>query len=223
MLEIKNICKSYKKNNILNNISFCVDEGEIVCIVGANGCGKSTLAEIIANNSKPDSGKIIIDGQDMLTPSFDTSKYIGYVPQENILFNKLSAAENIDFWAKAYKKKYNPIYFDKNSLGKKVSKLSGGYKKILSIELALINNPKYLIMDEPTSSLDLVNQQKIMDLILDYKSRNNSVLIVTHHLNEMKQCDKIFVIQNKIISIFNKDDNIFDNNKKIIDLIQNNI
>lgn len=144
---------------------------------------------------------------------------LGYVPQENILFNKLTVKENIKFWSKAYNLEYSSLYFDEKFLNEKVSSLSGGNKKILSIELALIAKPKYLIMDEPTSALDLINQQKIMELIIDYKKKGNSVLFITHHINEIKICDKIVVIQNGKVKYCDKPENIFKSDEDIIKLI----
>lgn len=218
MLKVIDVYKSYKKD-ILKGISFNLAEGEIIGIVGANGCGKSTLVSIITNNIKADKGEVIIDGKNSLEPNFDPSKFIGYVPQENVLFNKLTVQENIDFWSKAYNMEYKSMYFEKHLYNEKVQGLSGGNKKILNIELALIANPKYLIMDEPTSALDLVNQQKVMDLVNDYKKKGNSVLFITHHLNEIKQCDKILVIQNGLISHFDSPSKIFNEDKQIINLL----
>lgn len=218
MLEVIDVYKSYKKD-ILKGISFKLAEGEIIGIVGANGCGKSTLVSIITNNIKADKGEVIIDGNNSLEPNFDSSKFIGYVPQENVLFNKLTVQENIDFWSKAYNMEYKSMYFEKHLYNEKVQGLSGGNKKILNIELALIANPKYLIMDEPTSALDLVNQQKVMDLVNDYKKKGNSVLFITHHINEIKQCDKILVLQNGLISHFDSPAKIFNEDKQIINLL----
>lgn len=221
MLELKDIQKKYKRE-ILKGVNFSVSEGEIVGIVGANGCGKSTIVSIITNSVKADSGDVIIDGEDTLSKNFDISKYIGYVPQENCLFNRLTVKQNIEFWSKANKLKYSNLYFDSHLLDEKVSNLSGGNKKMLSIELALITKPKYLIMDEPTASLDLLNQQKIMDLAHDYKAKNNSVVIITHHINEIKQCDKIVVIKNGIVAHFDSPDKIFNTDEDIVNIISNN-
>ncbi len=218
MLLVKNIYKSYKKD-ILKEVSFEVNENEIVGIVGTNGCGKSTLVSIITNNIKADKGEVFIDGKDIFSKDFNMSHLIGYVPQSNILFNKLTVKENINFWSKAYKVENNSLYFDKHLLNEKVMNLSGGNKKMLSIELALIHNPKYLIMDEPTSALDLVNQQKIISLIIDYKKKGNSVLFITHHVNEINLCDKILVIQDGKVKYFDKPSNIFSNDYEIVELL----
>lgn len=218
MLELKDIYKSYKRD-VLKGISFSVYEGEIIGIIGVNGCGKSTIVSIITNSIKADKGEVIIEGKNVLESDFNTSKYLGYVPQENCLFEKLTVKQNIEFWSKANNIEYDNLYFDNHLLGEKVKNLSGGNKKMLSIELALISKPKYLIMDEPTASLDLLNQQKIMDLVHDYKSRNNSVLIITHHINEIKQCDKIVIIKEGVVANFDKPENIFKTDEEIINII----
>ncbi len=217
MLEVKNICKSYKRN-ILKQISFQVKENEIVGIVGANGCGKSTLVSIITNNLKADKGEVFFDGSDIFCEEFNFN-LIGYVPQNNILFNKLTVKENINFWAKAYNVEYDKEILGNNYLDEKVSNLSVGNKKMLSIELALLSKPKYLIMDEPTSALDLINQQKIINLIINYKKKGNSVLFITHHINEIKLCDKLVVIQNGEVTHFDKPSNIFSNDDEIVKLL----
>lgn len=219
MLVVENIYKSYKKE-VLKGISFSVSDGEIIGIVGANGSGKSTLVSIITNNTKADKGEVTIDGMNIFK-NINLLKSIGYVPQENVLFNKLTAKNNIDFWAKAYGISHTPLYFDKKLFNEKVSNLSGGNKKLLSIELALISNPKYLIMDEPTSALDLINQEEIMSLIRDYKSRGNSVVFITHNINEIKKCDKILIIQDGMGRYFDEPNKIFEEKNGLIDILLN--
>ncbi len=218
MLQVKNICKRYKKN-VLNNISFEVCQNEIVGIIGANGSGKSTLVSIIMNNTKRDNGEVFINGTNVFLKNFNMWHLVGYVPQENVLFNKLTALENISFWAKAYKVKHENLYFDNKFLHEKVENLSVGNKKMLSIELALLHNPKYLIMDEPTSGLDLVNQEKVINLIIDYKKKGNSILFITHHINEIKICDKLVVLQEGNLAYFDKPQNIFSNDNDIVKTI----
>ncbi len=115
MLEVKKICKSYKRD-VLKDVSFSVNKGEVIGIIGANGSGKSTLVSIITNNIKCDSGEVYINGENILKNHINLSNVLGYVPQQNILFNKLTVKENLEFWSKAYGVAYSSQYFNEQLL-----------------------------------------------------------------------------------------------------------
>ncbi len=183
MLKIIGVSKKYEKE-ILNNVNIEVKRGEIIGIVGANGSGKSTLLSIITGNEKADKGIVEVGGT------------MNYVPQENILFEKLSIKENLIFWSEANNIKKESDFFSESYLSKKVCSLSSGNKKLVNIDIGLINDPEYLIMDEPTSPLDIVNKNKVMKLIADRKAMGKSVIFTSHNIDEIKICDKVYVVRN---------------------------
>lgn len=201
-MKIEHVVKKIKDGFTLQ-VSFEIKSGEIIGVIGINGAGKTTLLSVLAGVSKVDSGIITRNGK------------VGYVPQENRLFDRLTVKDNIDFWSKANKIKYTSKYFDKKMLSKKVEHLSGGNKKLLAIELALIGEPKYLILDEPTSSLDLINQIKILDLMKELRKENKSIIFSTHNIDEINQCDKLLVIKEGKISTYKENKKVNDRNEII--------
>ena len=179
MIEIKNITKKYGKHIVLKNISFKIDKGECIGIVGANGSGKTTLLSIISGINKANSGEILADGKVISTSSKTIAGYISYVPQENPLISELSAYDNLKLWFRGSKKELqneldNGILHSlgiDEFVGKTVSKLSGGMKKRLSIGIALREKPQLLIMDEPSAALDLTEKFHIKEYMKYYTKR----------------------------------------------------
>ena len=210
MIEIKNITKKYGKHIVLKNISFKIDKGECIGIVGANGSGKTTLLSIISGINKANSGEILADGKVISTSSKTIAGYISYVPQENPLISELSAYDNLKLWFRGSKKELqneldNGILHSlgiDEFVGKTVSKLSGGMKKRLSIGIALLEKPQLLIMDEPSAALDLTAKFHIKEYMKYYTKRTNgSILVVSHDHNELSICDKLYLLKDGTLSL----------------------
>lgn len=200
MVKIKNINFSYKNNQILNDVSFEVPTGKCVGIIGSNGCGKSTLLSIVAGSRKANSGEI----------EFSEGTKVGYVPQDNPLLPDLTAYDNLLLWYKGSAKELKEeLKTDLISmlgidafLKKPVKKLSGGMKKRLSLAIALINKPTFLIMDEPSAALDLPCKQDMQGYLKEYLATGGSVLITTHDEEEMDLCSALYVVKKgEIINI----------------------
>ena len=209
LLEVKNLYKSFRINdietNILNNLSFSINSNEIVSIYGASGSGKSTLLNILSGLMLSDKGNIIFNGKFISTDS-DFIKFrkqnLGIVFQEDFLLMEFTAIENIMLpyviAGNSRKDSYDRAYFllDKfNLLSIKdayPNVLSGGEKQRISILRATINNPKLILADEPTGSIDEFNKEKIFSLFQDIiKEYDSSILIVTHDKNVSKISNKI--------------------------------
>jgi len=185
MLIAKNIQKSYLAP-VLQNVSLQINAGEIIGLAGQNGSGKSTLLAILAGITKQDAGEVNIEGE------------IGLVPQEAALFDNLSVKDNLRFWAKAYKQDWKnalPILTDDSMLKKRVSQLSGGMKKRLSIALACLHNPQFLIMDEPTAALDIGFKGELKQMLDEIRSQGRSVIFSTHQPDELAWCDRIYILK----------------------------
>ncbi|MBZ7987340.1 ABC transporter ATP-binding protein [Campylobacter canadensis] len=212
MLELKNICFSYKsgalfskkQQKVLNNISISLKSGKSLGVLGISGSGKSTLAKIIAGIYKMDSGEVVFDGkkQDIqivfqdsrasFNPDFSVYDAISE-PMVNAGFNNKKIDEKI-------KELFKRVCLDESILYKKCSMLSGGMLQRLSIARAMALKPKIIILDEATSSLDVVVAAEILKM---FKSLQNefSYIVITHDLRLVKLfCDEVIVLDNGIIA-----------------------
>lgn len=203
-IEIKNIRKSYGRKEVLKDITFKAEGGECVGILGGNGCGKSTLLSILGGVRRPSDGSFIIDGEDMLRNHKMRSSTVGYLPQGTPLLEELSAYDNLRLW------------YDKAALEKELSegklhmlgidsflkvpvhKMSGGMKKRLSIGCAVAHTPKLLLLDEPSSALDLICKENIRDFIISHKQNGGTVFLTTHDERELTLCDRLYIIKGGI-------------------------
>ena len=218
---VNDIHKSYGKVEVLKGISFEVQPGEKIAIVGANGAGKSTIAEIIAKVKEPSKGKIVYNFKEIkddndkvidieeVKSKGDISSNIGIQFQDSSypdfykvqdLVNFIVGASNL----KITKEELDILYetFDLNKLRKDVAKgLSGGQQQRLNILLAIVNNPKLLILDEVGTGLDVESRTKIKSYIKSYASENNAaILLVSHNSDEvMELVDRVIVIHNGLI------------------------
>ena len=195
ILKVENITSGYGKNNILNNINFCFETGDILCIMGENGSGKSTLFKSLLGFVNIKSGKISINDENILNWSNKKlSKYFSYIPQihtpsfdykviDIVLMGRAGYLNFIDLPSKkdnilaleclkkvGIEHLYNRIY----------TELSGGERKLVLIARALCQDAKYMIMDEPTSDLDFVKSQIVYDVLKDLSNRGYGIIISTH-------------------------------------------
>ena len=193
MLELKNIKKSFSGRKILDGISLKVTDGEIMCIVGQSGGGKTTLLRCISGLERIDDGEMILDGR-KFDPMSSKEALIGVVFQEYNLFPHLSVLENVTLAPKiALKKDPQAVEKEARQLLKKLAlegkenlypyQLSGGQKQRVSIARALAMHPKILCYDEPTSALDPGLRDKVRDIILSLKNESMTQIVVTHDLN----------------------------------------
>lgn len=193
MLELKNIEKSFSGRKILDGISLKVTDGEIMCIVGQSGGGKTTLLRCISGLERIDEGEMMLDGR-KFDPMSSKEALIGVVFQEYNLFPHLSVLENVTLAPKiALKKDPQAVEKEARQLLKKLSlegkenlypyQLSGGQKQRVSIARALAMHPKILCYDEPTSALDPGLRDKVRDIILSLKNESMTQIVVTHDLN----------------------------------------
>ena len=198
MLELKNVSKKYGKMDAVSNVSFSVDGGQVLGLVGANGAGKSTCVSMIATLTKPDSGTILFEGKDIVHEPEVIRKRLGFVPQDIALYESLSGMDNLKFWGKSYgvaskdldseiKRVCEIISFDEEMLKKRVSAYSGGMKRRLNIGVALLHRPKLVILDEPTTGIDIQSGTQILNAIEGLKNQGTAIIYVGHYVEEVER------------------------------------
>jgi len=201
-LEIKNIGKKYNNQDALKNVSFSLKKGDIVGFLGPNGAGKTTLMKIITSTLKQDLGDVIVFGNNTLTNDLITKNDIGYLAENNPLYKEMDVNEYLDFIASLYKVKNKKEIINslikktglENERTKKIEQLSKGFKQRVGIAASLINDPKVLILDEPTTGLDPNQLIEIRNLIKEV-GKEKIVLLSTHILQEIpKICNHIIII-----------------------------
>ena len=208
VIEIKNLTKVYGKNRAIQDINISVKEGEIYGFIGPNGAGKSTTIKTLLNFIYPTSGEALIFGMDSVKESEKIKEYIGYVPSEVRYYDDVKVKDIIKY-AQSFYPKSNKEYVDRicNELeldmNKKMGELSLGNKKKVAIAQSLINNPKLLILDEPTNGLDPLMQKKLFNILIEEKEKGNTVFLSSHNLVEVQNlCDRVCVIkEGKIVDI----------------------
>ncbi|MDD4493251.1 MAG: ABC transporter ATP-binding protein [Eubacteriales bacterium] len=204
-IEVVNLRKTFGKTAALEGLNFSVEKGEIFGIAGPNGAGKSTFISILTTVLKPTAGDIFINGISIKNEYQKIREIIGYVPQETALYTQLTGMDNLKFWSSVYglkgaaqKKRIKEaveITQISDKIGEKVGNYSGGYKQRLNIAVALLHHPQVLVMDEPTAGVDLRSKRFILDTIRSYKSKGSTVLLATHHIDELVNvCDRAVVL-----------------------------
>lgn len=212
MIEVKNVTKKYGKTVAVDNISFTINEGEIIGLLGPNGAGKSTTMNMITGYIEPTQGEIIVDGYDMSRKPRKAKKEIGYMPEGVPLYTDLTVKEFVTYMAeikqvnrKERKEKVDKIIENTGlkEVEKKIIKnLSRGYKQRVSMAGALVGEPKILILDEPTVGLDPKQITEIRNLIKEL-GKTHTVILSSHILSEVSQiCNKVIIInKGKIVAV----------------------
>jgi ABC-2 type transport system ATP-binding protein len=214
-ITINNLVKKYGNFVAVDNLSLSVKENEIFALLGLNGAGKSTTINILCTLIAKTSGKVNIDGFDLDKQSNEIKKIISVSPQETAVAGNLTVYENLDLIATLYDvdKKDEAI---KNMINKfslqekqnaKAKTLSGGQKRMLSLAMALIVEPKILFLDEPTLGLDVLTRRELWEIIAEYKNKM-TIILTTHYLEEAENlADTIAIMKNgKLVAIGTKEE-----------------
>ena len=212
MIQVENITKKYGSFVAVNDISFEIDEGEIVGFLGPNGAGKSTTMNMITGFIEPTSGRIIVDGYDISKKPKKAKRQIGYMPEGVPLYSDLTVKEFVSYMAelkgvprKERKEKVKKAIEETGltDVQNKLTKnLSRGYKQRVSMAGALVSNPKVIILDEPTVGLDPKQVTEIRALIKEL-GKEHTVILSSHILSEVSQiCNRVIIINSgKIIAV----------------------
>jgi ABC transporter related protein len=213
ILEVKDLCKNYGKGSTLvkalDEVSFSVEEGEFVAIVGSSGSGKSTLLHILGAVDKPTSGKVIVGGTDVFKQKDDAlavfrRRKVGLIYQFYNLIPILNVEENMTLPilldGKSVDKNYLKELIDILGLERRINhlpnELSGGQQQRVSIGRALISRPDIILADEPTGNLDSKASREIMDLLrLSNEKYGQTIIMITHDMNLAKTADRIITLE----------------------------
>ena len=199
IIQVKNITKTIKGKNILNDISFEVNPGECIALIGPNGAGKTTLMNCLLGNKFINSGSIKINS---LNPGNQKLKeFLNILPQENVVPEKLKVKELLNFIQKLYK---NPLTneeidellrFDDSQKDNFASKLSGGQKRLLSFIITLIGRPKLIFLDEPTAGMDTSTRIRFWEIVNNLKNKGLTIIYSSHYIEEVEHtADRILVL-----------------------------
>lgn len=203
MLKIQGLQKAYGSRSVLQGLSLHIPPGEIYGLLGPNGAGKTTTINILCNLLKADAGTIEINGWPV---SEATKRWIGVAPQENLIYRSLTCAENLDFFARIYglsnadRRERVRLCLAAVGLADRAHStadtLSGGMQRRLSMAIALIHQPKLVVLDEPTTGLDIEARYEIWDLIRQLQQQGMTVLLTTHLLDEAERlCQRIGILK----------------------------
>lgn len=221
---VDGVSKKFDTVVALENINFKIKKGELFGFIGPDGAGKTTIFRILATLLKPDNGKALVLGFDVIKDYKKIRSNIGYVPGRFSLYGDLTVEENINFFATVFgttlKKNYDlikDIYSFLEPFNKrKAIDLSGGMKQKLALCCALIHKPKILILDEPTTGIDPVSRNEFWNILKNLKKEKITILVSTPYMNEAKLCDKITLIQKGTILEISTPESIMKGYKEII-------
>jgi ABC-2 type transport system ATP-binding protein len=216
IISVEELVKHYGNFKAVKGISFQVYEGEIFGLLGPNGAGKSTTLEIIETLRSKTSGKIIVDGFDLDKDPNEIKKIIGVQLQTSGFYPGLILIELIQLFAGLYNRDADPLaLLDlvnlRDKAKSKVKELSGGQKQRFSIATTLINDPKIIFLDEPTTGLDPQARRNLWDLIRTIREKGTTVIITTHYMDEAEYlCDRVAIVDSGKIVALNTPDKLID-------------
>lgn len=207
MIETKNLTKKYGNKIAVDSLNLSVKKGELFALLGVNGAGKTTTIRMLSCLSEPTSGEAFIDGHNCITSNNNVKSIIGISPQETSVAENLTVRENLEFMAQIYGMKKSRAddmieTFSMKEVEKSHAKtLSGGWKRKLSIAMALISEPKVLFLDEPTLGLDVLARRELWKTIMSLKGRI-TIVLTTHYMEEAEALsDRIAIMIDGKISV----------------------
>ncbi|HEX8314994.1 MAG TPA: ABC transporter ATP-binding protein [Flavisolibacter sp.] len=216
IISVSDLVKNYGSFQAVKGLSFDVYEGEIFGLLGPNGAGKSTTLEIIETLRQKTSGKVVVDDHDLDKAPNEIKKIIGVQLQTSGFYPNLNLLQLINLFAGLYNKEVDAMaLLDlvnlRDKAKAKVKELSGGQKQRFSIATTLINDPKIIFLDEPTTGLDPQARRNLWDLIRDIRSKGTTIIITTHYMDEAEYlCDRVAIVDSGKIVALNSPDGLID-------------
>lgn len=200
MIKLTNVSKLFGKKKVLDNITFQAKEGEIIGFLGQNGAGKTTTMRIIVGYLASSKGKVEVNGKDPIKERVEVLKDIGYLAENNPLYQDMYVLEYLNFVAAMKNTDKTADNFEEcgisDVLDQKIEELSRGFKQRVGLAAALLGDPKFLILDEPTSGLDPIEQEKIR-LLIKKSGKKKTIILSTHILSEVEDLATRLIIINR--------------------------
>lgn len=199
VIETHNLSKSYGKVKALNDASFAVGRGELFGLIGPDGAGKTTMFRLLTTLIRPDGGTAMVEGLDIVRDYRKIRQRVGYMPGRFSLYQDLTVAENLNFFAALFGTRVEdaydlvaPIYRQIEPFkNRRAGKLSGGMKQKLALSCAFIHRPSVLFLDEPTTGVDAVSRSEFWDMLSELKTKGITMLVSTPYMDEAQRCDRI--------------------------------
>lgn len=224
MIEVKNIKKSYGKKQVLNGASFTANKGEITCLVGINGSGKTTILNAIMNLTPIKSGEILIDGAKLTKKTYEK---IAYIPDTITMLSTMRIEDAFLFMQDYYtawneKRAKELLKFFKLTKDEKIQHLSKGNKAKVNMILGLALDVDYILMDEPFSGIDIFSREQIADVFTSHLIEDRGVIITTHEIQDIEHLiDQVVLLDNGIVvEQFNAETVREEEGKSIIDVMR---
>ena len=224
MIEVKEITKKFGRKNVLNGISFTANKGEITCIIGINGVGKTTILNGIMNLTPMNSGEILIDGAKITKNSYEK---ITYIPDTMTMLPGLKIIQAMQFMEDFYqswnqKRADELLNFFKLNKEDKIASLSKGNTAKVNLMLGLALDVDYLLMDEPFSGIDIFSREQIANVFTSHSIEDRGVIITTHEINDIEHLiDKVVLInEGQVLREFNAEQVREEEGKSVVDVMR---
>ena len=223
-IEVNHISKSYgKRVKALTDVSFTVGKGEVFGIIGPDGAGKTSLFRILCTLLLPDSGTALVDGFDVVGQMREIRRRVGYMPGRFSLYQDLTVAENLQFFATLFGTTVDEGYESIKAIysqierfsDRKAGALSGGMKQKLALSCALVHSPSVLFLDEPTTGVDPVSRKELWEMLLSLKERGITIVASTPYLDEVRCCDRVAFLSEGVVKGIGKPDEILEQFKDV--------
>ncbi len=205
IVEVKNFKMKFGNKTVISDLNFEVKKGEIFGLLGSNGSGKTTTLRALLGLYAPTAGELLIDGK-KYNPE-DASVVVGYLPEERGLYRKETVIDTMVYfgelkglkepkeWSLKYLKRVGLI----DKMNEKVERLSGGQQQKIQLGITIMNNPKLLILDEPTKGFDPMNRKLLMEIIDELHQKGTAVILITHYMDEVeKLCDRALLLKDGV-------------------------
>ncbi|PCK04696.1 MAG: ABC transporter ATP-binding protein [Alteromonadaceae bacterium] len=205
MINVSNLHKKFGKVTAIEDISFNANKGEIFGLLGPNGAGKTTTLRIIYGLFRASSGKVLVDGIDVNEAALTVQKKLGVLPDGGNLYTRLTARENIRYFGQLQGldkqqlqnniERYCEILGMENIIDRKTAGFSQGERMKVALARAIVHDPEYILLDEPTNGLDVVTTRAVRNLLLTLKSEGKCVIFSSHLMHEVNNlCDRVGII-----------------------------
>ena len=222
-IEVNNISKHYGKVQALKELSFSVKKGEVFGLIGPDGAGKTSMFRILCSLLLPETGTATVDGFDVVSQMEEVRKRVGYMPGRFSLYQDLTIAENLHFFATLFNttveenyEAIKPIYSQiERFKDRKAGALSGGMKQKLALCCALVHQPSVLFLDEPTTGVDPVSRKEFWEILCQLKERDITIVASTPYLDEVRSCERVAFLSEGVVKGIGTADDILTEFKDI--------